>query len=85
MLVVGAFLDFRINPIVRPQFLIITIEPRTVDALPLLSYLGLWLVCVNLSKVIVLFQAVWQVLRIKVVTLLIWLVDRAVALVLWVR
>jgi len=85
LLVVGAFFDFRINPIVRPQFLIITIEPRTVDALPLLSYLGLWLVRVNLSKVIVLFQAVWQVLRIKVVTLLIWLVDRAVALVLWVR
>lgn len=43
------------------------------------------LVRVYLTKMIILLQAIRQVLRIEVVTLLIWFINRTIALVLWMR
>lgn len=85
LLIVRIFFNFWIDSVVRLQFLVVAIESWTVDALALLSYLGLRLVCVYLTEVIILFEAVWQVLRIKVVTLLIRFINCAIALILRVR
>ena len=59
LLIVRIFFNFWIYSVVRLQFLVVAIEPRTADALALLSYLGLRLVRIHLSEVVVLFQAVW--------------------------
>ena len=85
LLVVRVFLHFRVHSVVRLQLLVVSVEARTTYPLPLLGNLRLRLVGVDLPEVVVLLQAVRQVLRIEVVTLLVWLVDRAVALVLWMR
>ena len=84
MLVVGVLLDFGVHSVVRFQPLVIAVQARTIDALPLLGNLRLRLIGVDLTEVIVLLQAVGQVLRIEVVTFLVWLVDGSVALVLGV-
>ena len=55
LLIICTFFDFWIHTIIGLQFLIITIQSRTIDTLSLLSYLGLWLIRVYLSKMIILF------------------------------
>ena len=82
LLVVGVLLDFGVHSVVRFQSLVIAVQAWTIDSLPLLGNLRLRLIGVDLTEVVVLLQAVWQVLRIEVVTFLVRLVDRSVALVL---
>lgn len=76
---------FLINSVIRPQLLIVPIEPWPADSLALLSNLRLRLISINLTKVIILFQAVGKILRVKVITLLVRLVDGSIALVVRVR
>lgn len=85
LLVVRVLLDLGVHAVVRLQFLVVAVQPRSTYALPLLRDLRLWLIGVDLPEMIVLLQAVRQILWVEVVTLLIRLIDRAIALVLGTR
>ena len=85
MLVVCVLFDLGIYSVVRLELFVVAIEAWTAYSLPLLGDLRLRLVRVHLPEVVVLLERVRQVLRVEVVTLLVRLVDGAVALVLRVR
>ena len=54
LLVVCVFLDFGIDPVIRLELLVVSVEPRTAYPLPLLGDLRLRLIGVDLAKVVVL-------------------------------
>lgn len=76
---------FLVNSVIRPQFLIIPIKPWATNSLALLSNFRLRLISIDLTEVVVLFEAVGKVLRVEVITLLVGLIYRTITLVMRVR